>query len=42
MQGCQGARNSPYAHLPPKEGIEISWGEERVSQTKQLKVVNDD
>ena len=42
MQGCQGARNSPYAHRPPKEGIEISWGEERVSQTKQLKVVNDD
>ena len=44
MQGCQGARNSPYAHCapPPKEGIEISWGEERVSQTKQLKVVNDD
>ena len=42
MQGCQGARNSPYAPLPPKEGIEISWGEERVSQTKQLKVVNND
>ena len=26
----------------PKEGIEISWEEERVSQTKQLKVVNAD
>ena len=44
MQGCQGARNSPYAPPPPhpKEGIEISWEEERVSQTKQLKVVNAD
>ena len=44
MQGCQGARNSPYAHPPPppKEGIEIFWGEEKVSETKQLKVVNDD
>ena len=39
---CQKFSICPPPPPPPKEGIEISWGEERVSQTKQLKVVNDD